>query len=206
MNREQIRLATLVANPGCYPTSAILPLVPLLKEQQIEQKGIVINSLSGVSGAGRSASVELSFAEVSESVRAYKVTVHQHIPEIKTALDSFANADTAFSFVPHLLPIARGIYTTIYAPMNRVLSENDVLETYQRYYGNEPFVRFSATKIPEIKNVNYTNNIDIGFRIDQNNNRLIIFSAIDNLLKGAAGQAVHNMNLMFGFSETEGLI
>ncbi len=206
LNREQIRSATLIANPGCYPTSAILPLAPLLKERLVEMTGIVINSLSGVSGAGRSSSTELSFAEVNESVKAYKVAVHQHIPEIKMAIDSFAGVDAAFSFVPHLLPITRGIYTTIYAPLKGPLSEDDILQTYQRYYGNEPFVRFSSTTIPEIKHVNYTNYIDIGFRIDQNNDRLIIFSAIDNLLKGAAGQAVQNMNLMFGFSETEGLV
>jgi N-acetyl-gamma-glutamyl-phosphate reductase len=206
LNRDQIKSAHLVANPGCYPTSAILPLVPVLKEGLVGATGIVINSLSGVSGAGRSSSADLSFAEVNESVKAYKVTVHQHIPEIKSTLESFIGVDASFSFVPHLLPITRGIYTTIYAPMKNSLSQEGILEAYQHYYGNEPFVRFSSTVIPEIKHVSFTNYIDIGFRIDYNNNHLIICSAIDNLIKGAAGQAVQNMNLMFGFAETEGLI
>ncbi|HEY4611595.1 MAG TPA: N-acetyl-gamma-glutamyl-phosphate reductase [Bacteroidota bacterium] len=205
-NRAQVKPAKLVANPGCYPTGAALPLIPLLKEGLIEPKGIVINSLSGISGAGRSASTDMSFTEVNESVKAYKVGVHQHIPEILQTLRDTTQQSVAVTFVPHLLPVTRGIYTSIYATVTHAQTESEVLAAYEKYYAREPFVRFSATAIPEIKNVNYTNYIDIGFRLYPENNQIIVLSAIDNLVKGAAGQAVQNMNLMFGFDETEGLI
>ncbi|MEK6565296.1 MAG: N-acetyl-gamma-glutamyl-phosphate reductase [Bacteroidota bacterium] len=205
-NREQIKTATLVANPGCYPTSAILPLAPLLKEGIVESKGITISSLSGVSGAGRSSSTDLSFTEVNESVKAYKVGVHQHIPEMKQSLETISSREVSFTFVPHLLPITRGLYASIYAPLAKPVDAETILQTYRRYYAQEPFVRFSSTSIPEIKNVTNTNFIDIGFRVYPENNQLIILSAIDNLIKGAAGQAVQNMNIMFGFDETEGLL
>lgn len=205
-NREQIKSAKLVANPGCYPTSVTLPLIPLLKKGLIQPNGISINSLSGVSGAGRSASVDLLFTEVNESVKAYKVGVHQHIPEIKQTLEQNTSQSVGITFVPHLLPITRGIYTTIYAQLSRSITEEDVVDAYATYYAREPFIRFSSTAIPEIKNVAYTNYIDIGFRLYPENHHIIILSAIDNLVKGAAGQAVQNMNLMFGFDETEGLL
>jgi N-acetyl-gamma-glutamyl-phosphate reductase len=205
-NSEAIKSASLIANPGCYPTSAILPLAPLLKEKIIQPSGISISSLSGVSGAGRSSSVDLSFAEVNESVKAYKVGVHQHIPEITTVLESLSGQTVSLTFVPHLLPITRGIYTSIYAPLAKSVQASDVLAVFQQYYGNKPFVRVSDTAIPEIRNVNYTNFIDIGFRVYPENHQLIIFSAIDNLIKGAAGQAVQNMNLLLGFDESEGLL
>jgi len=203
--RERIRNARLVANPGCYPTSATLPLIPLLKAGLIQPHGISINALSGVSGAGRSASVDLLFAEVNESVKAYKVGIHQHIPEIQQTLEESTARSVSLSFVPHLLPITRGIYTTIYAQLSRPATEEEVLDAYRAYYAHEPFIRFSSTAIPEIKNVAYTNYIDIGFRLFPENQQLILLSALDNLVKGAAGQAVQNMNLMFGFDETEGL-
>lgn len=205
-NCELIKNASLVANPGCYPTSAILPLAPLLKDGIVQSHGLSISSLSGVSGAGRSASTDYSFVEVNESVKAYKVGVHQHTPEIKTALEDISGASVSFSFVPHLLPITRGIYTSIYAPLAKNVSQSDVAGAYDKYYRGAPFVRYSDTSIPEIKNVNYTNYIDIGFRVYPENQQLLVFSAIDNLIKGAAGQAVQNMNLMFGFDETEGLL
>lgn len=204
-NASQIKSATLVANPGCYPTSAILPLAPLLKEGLIGTRGIVINSLSGVSGAGKSNSVDMSFAEVNESVRPYKVGTHQHTPEIGMMLESISGTSIGFTFVPHLLPITRGIYTTIYAPFLKSVSEQEIVAAYEKYYARAPFVRTFATAIPEIKNTLYTNFIDIGFRINKEDEQLIILSTIDNLIKGAAGQAVQNMNLMFGFDETEGL-
>jgi N-acetyl-gamma-glutamyl-phosphate reductase len=204
-NSVQIKSASLVANPGCYPTSAILPLAPLLKEGIIESRGIAVSSLSGVSGAGRSASAEMSFAEVNESVRAYKVGTHQHIPEINSVLESLSNARVNVSFVPHLLPVTRGIYTSIYAPLKKPVDEHAVSAIYEKYYASAPFVRYSATAIPEIKNVAQTNFIDIGFRVNQEDGQLIVLSAIDNLVKGAAGQAVQNMNIMFGLNETEGL-
>jgi N-acetyl-gamma-glutamyl-phosphate reductase len=143
---------------------------------------------------------------VNESVKAYKVGVHQHIPELKQFLETISSRQVSFSFVPHLLPITRGIYTSIYAPLAKPVDAETILQTYRRYYAQEPFVRFSSTSIPEIKNVANTNFIDIGFRIYPENNQLIILSAIDNLVKGAAGQAVQNMNIMFGFDETEGLL
>jgi N-acetyl-gamma-glutamyl-phosphate reductase len=205
-NRQQIKSASLVANPGCYATSAIMPLAPVLKEGIIQSRGIAISSLSGVSGAGRSASLDLSFTEVNESVKAYKVGVHQHTPEIKTALEAISGTTVSVTFVPHLLPITRGIYTSIYAPLAKEVTPEEVLTAFQKHYGSEPFIRISDTAIPEIKNVNYTNFLDIGFRVYTDNNQLIILSVIDNLIKGAAGQAVQNMNLMFGFNETEGLL
>lgn len=205
-NREAIKSATLIANPGCYPTGAIIPLAPVLKEGLIEEQGISISSLSGVSGAGRSSNTELLFAEVNESVKAYRVGTHQHIPEIRSSLEAITGKAIGLTFVPHLLPITRGIYTSIYAPLKKKIVQADVLAAYQKHYSKEPFVRISDTLIPEIKHVNYTNFIDIGFRVYPDNNQLIVFSTIDNLIKGAAGQAVQNMNLMFGLEETEGLV
>lgn len=205
-SREDIRKAPLVANPGCYPTGAILPLVPLLKDEVIDMDGLVISSLSGVSGAGRSSSQDLSFVEVNESAKAYKVGVHQHIPEIQTILTALTGKRGGLTFVPHLIPITRGIYTSIVAPLIRSISQEQVMGIYNKYYAGEPFLRVSSSSIPEIKNVNFTNFIDIGFRIYSDNDRLIVLSAIDNLIKGAAGQAVQNMNIMFGFKETEGLL
>ena len=204
-NENKIKSATLVSNPGCYPTSAILPLVPLLKEGIIESNGIAISSLSGVSGAGRSAAADMSFAEVNESVRAYKVITHQHTPEICTVLESLANKSVKLTFVPHLIPITRGIYTSTYAKLAKSVDEQAILTAYEKYYANAPFVRYSATAIPEIKNTAYTNFIDIGFRINYDSGQIAVLSTIDNLIKGAAGQAVQNMNLMFGFDETDGL-
>lgn len=203
-NREKIRNARLVANPGCYPTSILLPLLPLLKERLLGTEGIVVNSLSGVSGAGRSASPDLSFVEVNESVKAYKVGNHQHIPEIARALTDLARAHVSFTFVPHLLPITRGIYTTISAPLASNVGEPEIREAFQRCYEGEPFIRF--VPVPEIKHVAHTNFIDIGYTLHRESGRLIILSAIDNLVKGAAGQAVQNMNLMLGVRETEALL
>jgi len=204
-NYDQIKTASLIANPGCYPTSAIMPLAPLLKEGIIESEGIAISSLSGVSGAGRSASVDMSFAEVNESVRAYKVGTHQHIPEIRTTLEVLSNTQVKLTFVPHLLPITRGIYTSSYTTLKQHVNEQEILAIYEQYYAAAPFVRYSATVIPDIKNVAFTNFIDIGFRINQEDGQLVVLSTIDNLIKGAAGQAVQNMNIMFGLHETEGL-
>jgi N-acetyl-gamma-glutamyl-phosphate reductase len=206
VNRELIAKAHLVANPGCYPTSALLSLIPVLKPRVISPKGIIIDSLSGVSGAGRSASLELSFVEVNESVRAYKVGVHQHTPEITSVLEEVTGSEVRLTFVPHLIPISRGIYTTIYAELQDKASEHDILQVFESYYGNTPFVRIMKSGVPEIKNVVNTNYCDIGVRVDPDNRCLIIMSVIDNLVKGAAGQAVQNMNIMFGFPEEEGLV
>jgi len=205
LNRTSVRSANLVANPGCYPTGAILPLVPLLKEGLIERNGISISALSGVSGAGRSNSVDLSFVEANESVKAYKVGTHQHIPEIKDALNQFSSARVSFTFVPHLIPITRGIFTSMYAATTPVATDDSILAAFQKYYAQEPFIRMCAS-IPEVKNVVNTNFIDISYRFMPENRQVVLFSVIDNLIKGAAGQAIQNMNVMFGFSETEGLI
>lgn len=205
-NRNEIQKASLCANPGCYPTSAILPLAPLLKEGLIRDEHIIVNSLSGVSGAGRTAAPELSFVEVNESVRAYKVGVHQHTPEINSVLHSVCGRAVAATFVPHLIPITRGIYTTIYASLTQGVTESDIENAYGKWYAAERFVRFSSHAIPEIKNVAFTNLVDIGFRLDERSGGIVLFSAIDNLLKGAAGQAIQNMNLMIGLNESEGLL
>ena len=205
LNKEQIASAHLVANPGCYPTSAILPLLPVLKAGLISIKGIVINSLSGVSGAGRSASVEMSFAEVNENVRAYKVGRHQHIPEIQSILGEATGEHIGLSFVPHLVPLTRGIYTTIHADLTGQCTDDDLFTAYTNFYTDAPFVRLRKT-IPQIKDVTYTNFCDIAFTIEHRTNQLIIISTIDNLVKGAAGQAIQNMNIMLGLPEETGLL
>lgn len=204
-NAARIQSASLVANPGCYATSAILPIIPVLKEHLAEETGIVISSLSGVSGAGRSASLDYSFSEVNESVRAYKVSVHQHTPEIEASIEEQTSPGARVVFVPHLVPITRGIYSSIYLKLKRKVEHDDISSVYKKYYGAAPFIRVDGASTPEIKNVNYTNFCDIGFRIDERNNTLVLLSVIDNLIKGAAGQAVQNMNIMFGLDETEGL-
>ncbi|MGA9405873.1 MAG: N-acetyl-gamma-glutamyl-phosphate reductase [Bacteroidota bacterium] len=205
-NCEEIKNARLVANPGCYATGAILPLIPIVKENLVEETEIIISSLSGVSGAGRSASLDYSFSEVNESVRAYKVGVHQHTPEIEAAITENASHAVNVTFVPHLIPITRGIYSSIYLRLKKNVEHEEIFSLYKKYYSAAPFVRVSSTAIPEIKNVNDTNFCDIGFRIDERNNTLVLLSVIDNLVKGAAGQAVQNMNIMLGFKETEGLV
>jgi N-acetyl-gamma-glutamyl-phosphate reductase len=204
-NCESIRTAKLIANPGCYPTAAILPLAPLLKEGLIEQQNITINSLSGISGAGRAGSVELSFCEVNESASAYKVGTHQHIPEIATALESITGLAPEFTFIPHIIPIIRGIFTTITCDLTRSASLDDVTLAFEKYYADAPFVDFTSNQIPAIKDVVNTNMISFSFSEYQKSGKLVLHSVIDNLIKGAAGQAVQNMNLMCGFSECEGL-
>ncbi len=204
LNSRKIADACFVANPGCYPTGAILALLPALTSKLAASKGIVVNSLSGVSGAGRSATWELSFTEVNENIRAYKVGTHQHIPEIQTILSAAAETEVSVSFVPHLVPITRGIYTTVHAQLNGAADLRDVIETYRSFYATAPFVRIK-NQIPQIKDVAYTNYCDIGVAVDSRTNQLIIISVIDNLIKGAAGQAIQNMNIMFGLPEQTGL-
>jgi N-acetyl-gamma-glutamyl-phosphate reductase len=204
-NRDAIAGAQLVANPGCYVTSALLPLLPLVKEGVIAPDGIIISSMSGVSGAGRQASVDYSFTETNESVKAYKAGVHQHVPEIESVLEAFSGRHSTVTFVPHLIPITRGIYSSIYGRLTAPASNESLRELYASYYGGARFVRVDDARFPEIKHVQQTNYCDIGFSIHKENNQLMVFSVIDNLIKGAAGQAVQNMNIMFGCDETEGL-
>ncbi|MBE3091640.1 MAG: N-acetyl-gamma-glutamyl-phosphate reductase [Candidatus Atribacteria bacterium] len=212
---NKIKDALLVANPGCYPTSVILGIAPLLKHHFVEPVGIIIDSKSGISGAGRKLSLGLHFAECNENFKAYKVVRHNHIPEIEQELSYvYFGADNKeqikrikVSFTPHLLPINRGILSTCYLSLRGSKKEEEVLEIYQKYYHKAPFVRiFKPPNLPEIKYVAGTNYCDIGFSIDERMGKIKIISVIDNLLKGAAGQAVQNMNIMSGFPETCGLV
>lgn len=202
---DRIRGARLVANPGCYPTSAILGLLPALLHGVVEASGIVINSLSGVSGAGRSASVDMSFTEVNENIRAYKIGRHQHIPEIESVLSRATGKTVSCSFVPHLVPITRGIYTTIHATLAAPASRADIHALYGAFYREAPFVRVRHD-IPQIAGVVRTNYCDICVMVEPRTNQLIITSVIDNLVKGAAGQAVQNMNIMFDLPQERGLL
>ena len=212
---DKIKDASLVANPGCYPTSVILGIAPLLKYHFIKPVGIIIDSKSGISGAGRKLSLGLHFAECNENFKAYKVVRHNHIPEVEQELSfAYFGADNKeqikgikVSFTPHLLPINRGILSTCYLSLRGSKKEEEVLEIYQKYYQKAPFVRiFEPPNLPEIKYVVGTNYCDIGFSIDERMGKIKIISVIDNLLKGAAGQAVQNMNIMSGFPETCGLV
>ncbi len=205
VNAEQIRSARLVANPGCYPTSAILGLLPALRQGMIRREGITITSMSGISGAGRSSSVEMSFSELNENIRAYKVGRHQHIPEIESVLSAASGSPVSVSFVPHLVPLTRGIYTTIHAGLTTSATSAEVMELYQAFYRTAPFVRIRR-EAPQIQWVARTNYCDIGLVVEERTGQLIILSVIDNLVKGAAGQAIQNMNLMFGLPEHSGLL
>ncbi len=204
LNRNAVKSAWLVANPGCYPTSAILGLLPALVRGVVEEKGIVINALSGVSGAGRSASVEMSFTELNENIRAYKVGNHQHIPEIQSVLSGASGKDVSLSFIPHLVPLTRGIYSTIHATLKQRVSTDEVLALYESYYSDAPFVRV-LRQIPQLRGVTGTNYCDIGLFVQERTGQLVILSAIDNLVKGAAGQAIQNMNILFDLPEEKGL-
>ena len=204
--RDQIKVSNLVGNPGCYPTSILLPLLPLLKEGLIRSDGIISDSKSGVSGAGRSLSLSTHFCEVNESFNAYKIGNHRHTPEINEILSSHSQQRIAITFVPHLLPLTRGMLSTIYAQTTNAASENNIRKTFDSYYGDEPFVRIlDKNMYPAISHVKGTNCCDIGFHFDEKTKQIIIVSVIDNLLKGAAGQAVQNMNIMFGLDDETGL-
>jgi N-acetyl-gamma-glutamyl-phosphate reductase len=204
--REKLRKANLVANPGCYPTGAILGLMPALKGKLIDPATIIIDSKSGTSGAGRKADLAVSFCEVNEGFRAYGLATHRHTPEIEQELSSLAGTSVTITFTPHLLPVDRGIFSTTYARLSKNLDTKAVLGLYAKAYAREPFVRVLAEGVlPNIKNVRGTNVCEIGLKVNGRTKTLIIVSAIDNLVKGAAGQAVQNMNLMLGFDETEGL-
>ncbi len=205
--REQIQKARLVANPGCYPTSIILGLAPLLQNGLIDTSSIIADSKSGTTGAGRAVSLGTLFCEVHDGFKAYKVGgTHRHLPEIEQELSALSKGDITISFTPHLLPIARGILSTVYADLTSDISENDIRKLYRTMYENEPFVRIVPEgTFPATQHVRGSNFCDIGFTIDERTNRIIVISAIDNIVKGAAGQAVHNMNLMCGIDETTGL-
>ena len=201
-----IEKARLIGNPGCYPTSVLLPLIPLLKKDLLDPSTLVADSKSGVSGAGRTLSLASHYCEVNESFKPYKVADHRHNPEMDAVLSREAQKDISITFVPHLVPMTRGMLTTIYATPAADLTAKDVSDCYAAAYSQRPFIRLcSNDRLPDTLNVRGTNYCDIGFKVDERNNRLILVSAIDNLVKGAAGQAVQNMNIMMGFDETDGL-
>src|SRR3990172_6095594 len=206
LHRDEIRNARLVANPGCYPTSVVLALVPLLKNGLIEPSSIIADSKSGVSGAGRSVSQDTHFPEVNEGFKAYKVAEHRHTPEIEQELSLLANIPVTISFTPHLLPVNRGILSTVYASVKNDMDEDSIIGAYNEFYEKERFVRvYKKGSFPNISNVRGSNFCDIGIKLDKRTNRVVIISAIDNLTKGAAGQAVQNMNIMYGFPEDTAL-
>ncbi|MCL4557129.1 MAG: N-acetyl-gamma-glutamyl-phosphate reductase [Deltaproteobacteria bacterium] len=207
LKRDAIRRARLIANPGCYPTGATIPVAPFLKRRVIANTGIVIDAKSGVTGAGRSPSQELHFSELNEGLRAYKPAEHRHVPEIEQELSGFSSG-TRVTFVPHLVPINRGVFTTIYAAVqDRNMDQSGLEAVLTEAYHDEPFVR--VVRYPGLPNVNAvrgSNYIDIAVRYDEQNSTAIIFSAIDNLVKGASGQAIQNMNIALGFEEKQGLV
>ena len=206
VNREDVKKARLVANPGCYTTCSILTAYPLAKEGLIDMNTLIIDAKSGTSGAGRGAKTANLYCEVNENIKAYGVASHRHTPEIEEQLGYAANEQVVINFTPHLVPMNRGILVTEYASLKKDVTYEDVKSVYDRYYQNEKFVRVLDEGVcPETKWVEGSNYVDIGFKIDPRTNRIIMMGAIDNLVKGAAGQAVQNMNLMFGLPEWEGL-
>jgi N-acetyl-gamma-glutamyl-phosphate reductase len=215
IHRKAIEQASLIASPGCYPTSILLPLIPLLSAGLIESKGIIANSLSGVSGAGRKADITLLFCECNESMRPYGVPRHRHLSEIEEQLSLAAGSQVTVQFVPHLIPVSRGILTTLYTtPVVGFGSEDEgarfaeqVAACYAKAYAAEPFVRLlEGAALPDTKNVVGTNTVEIAWRLDPRTGRLLVMSAEDNIVKGASGQAVQSMNIRFGFPETAGLV
>lgn len=210
INREDIKRARLVANPGCYTTCSILTAYPLVKDGLIDTDTLIIDAKSGTSGAGRGAKVDNLFCEVNENIKAYGVATHRHTPEIEEQLGYAGNCRVTLNFTPHLVSMNRGILVTAYAKLEtdngRLPAYEEIKEVYEKYYGKEQFIRLLDKGIcPETKWVEGSNYIDINFVIDERTGRIIMLGAIDNLVKGAAGQAVQNMNLMFGFEENEGL-
>ncbi len=206
VNREDIKGARLVANPGCYTTCSILTAYPLAKEGIIDMNTLIIDAKSGTSGAGRGAKLPNLYCEVNENMKAYGVASHRHTPEIEEQLGYAAGEEVRVSFTPHLVPMNRGILVTEYASLKKEVTEEEVRAIYEKYYGDEKFIRLlGAGEIPETKWVEGSNYVDIGFKIDPRTKRIIMMGALDNLVKGAAGQAVQNMNLVFGLPEAEGL-
>ncbi len=206
LNRDLISKASLVANPGCYPTSVILPLAPFLEKDLIEETDIIIDSKSGVSGAGRKLSLRAHFVEINENIVPYDIgRLHRHTGEIEEQLSNLANRQCRVLFSPHIVPMERGILSTIYVKLKEDISQEQALGIITNRYNDEPFIRVLADRLPETRFVQGTNRCDIAVSKVDGTNRLVVISAIDNLLKGASGQAVQDMNLMFGFKETEGL-
>jgi N-acetyl-gamma-glutamyl-phosphate reductase len=206
INREDVKKARLIANPGCYTTCSILTLYPLVKEGLVDVSSIIIDAKSGTSGAGRGAKVQNLFCEVNESIKAYGIASHRHTPEIEEQLGYACGKPVVLNFTPHLVPMNRGILATAYASLIKSVSYGEVKAAYEKYYGNEYFIRLLPEGVyPETRWVEGSNFVDINFKIDERTGRIIAIGALDNLVKGAAGQAVQNMNLMFGLPEAMGL-
>lgn len=206
INREDVKKARLVANPGCYTTCSILTCYPLVKEGIIDPNTIIVDAKSGTSGAGRGAKVDNLFCEVNENMKAYGVATHRHTPEIEEQLGYACGEKITINFTPHLVPMNRGILATAYASLKKNVTYEEVKAIYDKYYADEKFVRVLEKDVcPQTKWVEGSNYVDVNFKIDPRTNRIIMMGAIDNLVKGAAGQAVQNMNLMFGLKESEGL-
>jgi N-acetyl-gamma-glutamyl-phosphate reductase len=206
LHREEIRRTRLAANPGCYPTSIILGLAPVLRSRWIDPSSVIADSKSGVSGAGREPQIGSLFCEVDGGFKAYKVGSHRHTPEIEQELSILAGQEMKISFTPHLLPVKRGILSTIYAKLEKDIRVEDAVALYREFYREEPFVRICrAGQFPNLSSVVGSNFCDIGVAVDKRTGRLIVVSVIDNLIKGASGQAIQNMNLMSGFLEGTGL-
>jgi len=211
INRDKVKGARLIANPGCYTTCSILTAYPLVKEGLIDPDTLIIDAKSGTSGAGRGAKLPNLFCEVNENMKAYGVTNHRHTPEIEEQLGYAAGKEIMVNFTPHLVPMNRGILATEYAALNKkadgtLPTYGEVKAIYDKYYKNEKFVRVLEKDVcPETKWVEGSNYVDVNFKIDERTGRIVMMGALDNLVKGAAGQAVQNMNLLFGFDEAEGL-
>jgi len=201
---ESIKKTRFIANPGCYPTGAILAVSPLVKSGLVNLDTIIVDSKSGATGAGRKASIALCFSEVNESLKAYKINEHQHKPEIESVISKVAGKNVEVVFAPHLIPMNRGILTTVYMDLNKNIDTKKAVKLYKDFYRGKAFVNvLDEGNLPAIRDVQYTNACNIGVKVT--GNKIVVVSCIDNLLKGAAGQAVQNMNIMYGFSEKEGL-
>ena len=206
INREDVKKARLIANPGCYPTCSTLSIYPLAKEGLIDMSTVIIDAKSGTSGAGRGAKVDNLYCEVNENIKAYGVANHRHTPEIEEQLSYASGEEVLLNFTPHLVPMNRGILITAYATLKNEVTYEEVKAIYDKYYADEKFVRVLEKDVcPQTKWVEGSNYVDVNFKIDPRTKRIIMMGAMDNLVKGAAGQAVQNMNLMFGLKESEGL-
>ncbi|MDO5519627.1 MAG: N-acetyl-gamma-glutamyl-phosphate reductase [bacterium] len=206
VNREKVKGARIIANPGCFTTCSILTAYPLVKEGIIDANTLIIDAKSGTSGAGRGAKVNNLFCEVNENIKAYGVLTHRHTPEIEEQLGYADGQDIKIIFTPHLVPMNRGILVTEYATLKKQVSYEEVKAIYDKYYKEEVFVRVLEKDVcPETKWVEGSNYVDVNFKIDERTNRIVMMGALDNIVKGAAGQAIQNMNLLFGLPETEGL-
>jgi N-acetyl-gamma-glutamyl-phosphate reductase len=206
LKRDKIKNASLIANPGCYTTCSILSLVPLIKNNIVDKNSIIIDAKSGVTGAGRALNLATHYTECNESIKAYKIASHRHTPEIEQELSNVADNSVTISFTPHLVPMNRGILITAYGNLTKICTYKDIKNIYEQFYKNEKFIRLLPEGVfPETKWVKGSNYCDINFQIDERTNRIIVIAAIDNLIKGAAGQAVQNMNILFNIDESTGI-